>query len=286
MCEIWCHAMGFVDKNYYGQQSERWCAISGRLPTILPVAKLYILRGSYWQFTWLNAKRNIKHAFPYWGNRLLNKPVLPALADKHLTPLCTIVLCYNHDDVIKWKNFPCYWTFVWGIHRSPLNSPHKSQWRGALMFSLICARINGWVNNGEAEDFRRYRTHYEVTVIFQYNMMLHTALIQHNNVHVGNRQYIVITKNTQTKASAVLTKYVLHGLSVLMKTKVLRSLFHCHPCYRMIISAIFCTCRGGCGVNVYRKWASGLLQASKLPQQLQWISPHLVSELANSKYHT
>ena len=26
-----------------------------------------------------------------------------------------------------------------GVHRSPVNSPHKGQWRGALMFSLICA---------------------------------------------------------------------------------------------------------------------------------------------------
>ena len=32
-----------------------------------------------------------------------------------------------HDDVIKWKHFPRYWSFVWGIHRSPVNSPHKSQ---------------------------------------------------------------------------------------------------------------------------------------------------------------
>ena len=44
-----------------------------------------------------------------------------------------------HDDVIKWKHFPCYWPFVRGIHRWPVNSPHKGQWRGALMFSLICA---------------------------------------------------------------------------------------------------------------------------------------------------
>ena len=44
-----------------------------------------------------------------------------------------------HDDVIKWKDFPRYWPFVRGIHRSPVNSPHKGQWRGALMFSLICA---------------------------------------------------------------------------------------------------------------------------------------------------
>ena len=47
------------------------------------------------------------------------------------------------DDVIKWKHFQRYWPFVRGIHRSPVNSPHKGQWRGALMFSLIGAGING-----------------------------------------------------------------------------------------------------------------------------------------------
>ena len=33
----------------------------------------------------------------------------------------------QHDDVIKWKHFPRYWPFVRGIHRSPVNSPHKGQ---------------------------------------------------------------------------------------------------------------------------------------------------------------
>ena len=42
----------------------------------------------------------------------------------------------SHDDVIKWKHFPRYWPFVWGIHRWPVNSPHKGQWHGALMFSF------------------------------------------------------------------------------------------------------------------------------------------------------
>ena len=45
------------------------------------------------------------------------------------------------------------------------NSPHKGQWRGALMFTVICARINGWVNNREAGDLRRYRAHCDVTVM-------------------------------------------------------------------------------------------------------------------------
>ena len=70
-----------------------------------------------------------------------------------------------HDDVIKWKHFPRYWPFVRGIHRSPVNSPHKGQWRGTLMFSLICVWINGWVNNRETGDLRRHRAHYDVIVM-------------------------------------------------------------------------------------------------------------------------
>ena len=69
------------------------------------------------------------------------------------------------DDVIKLKHFPLYWPFVRGIHRSPVNSPHKVQWRGTLMFSLIWAWTNGWVNNHEAGDLRRHRAHYDVTII-------------------------------------------------------------------------------------------------------------------------
>ena len=71
----------------------------------------------------------------------------------------------GHDDVIKWKHFARYWPFVRRIHRSPVNSPHKGQWRGALMFSLICVWINCWVNNREAGYLRRYRTHYDVIVM-------------------------------------------------------------------------------------------------------------------------
>ena len=70
-----------------------------------------------------------------------------------------------HDDVIKWKHFPRYWPFVRGIHRSLMNSPHKGQWRGALIFSFICSGINGWINNNEAGDLRCRRAHYDVTVI-------------------------------------------------------------------------------------------------------------------------
>ena len=52
-----------------------------------------------------------------------------------------------------------------GIHRWPVNSPRKGQWRGALMFSWICALISGWVYNGAAGDLRRHRAHNDVTVM-------------------------------------------------------------------------------------------------------------------------
>ena len=82
---------------------------------------------------WCDEKE--KQHVPYWDNA------------------CPCVTSWlNHDDVIKWRHFPRYWPFVRGIHRSPVNSPHKGQWRGALMFSLICVWINGWVNIGEAGD--------------------------------------------------------------------------------------------------------------------------------------
>ena len=51
------------------------------------------------------------------------------------------------------ETFPRYWPYVWGILRSPVNSPHKGQWRGALMISLICAWTNSWANNQDDGDF-------------------------------------------------------------------------------------------------------------------------------------
>ena len=68
-------------------------------------------------------------------------------------------------DVIKWKHFLRYWPYVQGIHQSLVNSPHKGQWRGALMFSLICTWFNSWVNNRQAGDLRCRHAHYDVTVM-------------------------------------------------------------------------------------------------------------------------
>ena len=60
------------------------------------------------------------------------------------------------------------------IHRSPVNSPHKGQLCGALIFPLIWAWTNRWTNNGEAGDLRRHHAHYDVIVIFFH--MMHTTI--------------------------------------------------------------------------------------------------------------
>ena len=52
------------------------------------------------------------------------------------------------------------------IHRSLVNSPHKGQWRGALMFSLICTWRNGCAINRDASDLKHHRAHYNVTIMF------------------------------------------------------------------------------------------------------------------------
>ena len=112
--------------------------------------------------------------------------------------------CFNdswaNDDVIKRKHFPRNWPFVWEIHRSLVNSPHKGEWRGALIFSLICVWRNGWVNNGEAGDLRRHFAHYDITVI---NHMISPGPMQ------GSWMSLLPSTNTQIKKQSKLCAYLL-----------------------------------------------------------------------------
>ena len=69
----------------------------------------------------------------------------------------------QHVDFIKWKHYPCYWSFVRGIQWSLVDSPQKRP--VTRMFSLICAYTNGWANNQDAGDLGCHRAHYDVTVM-------------------------------------------------------------------------------------------------------------------------
>ena len=98
---------------------------------------------------------------PWWGK------LIPGKLWKAYASLCSWsgVGCHHDNVVNKWKHFRRYWPFVRVIHRSLVNSPHKGQWRGALIFSLICTWTNGYVNNRDAGELRRHRAHYDVIVM-------------------------------------------------------------------------------------------------------------------------
>ena len=119
--------------------------------------------------------------FAIWGVLLPIDPIPLLLVTVNISSCPRVEICptnirpnwldmkklLSHVDVIKWKHFPRYWPFGRGIPRSPVNSPHKGQWRGGLEFSLICAWTNGWVkHNRDAVDLRRHCAHYDVTVVW------------------------------------------------------------------------------------------------------------------------
>ena len=81
----------------------------------------------------------------------------------------------SHDD-IKWKHLLHYWPFVKGIHWWSVDSPHKGQWHGALMFSLICTQTKDWANNRSASDLRCHCTYYDVIVMWNHRDIWLAAL--------------------------------------------------------------------------------------------------------------
>ena len=95
-----------------------------------------------------------------------------SLIDRNCYSCCTqyhVYWCNCTINLAWWRyqmeTFSALLTICAG--NSPLTGefPAKGQWRGALMFSLICAWMNEYVNNREAGDLRRYRAHYDVTVM-------------------------------------------------------------------------------------------------------------------------
>ena len=107
------------------------------------------------------------------------------LAQHCLTLIFDRLLCHNimiqyfwHMD-ISYFWLPGWWalrlSWAWWRHQMGIFSalltlcvvtfPHKNQWCGVLMFSLICAWTNGWVHSPDADDLRHHRAYYDVTVM-------------------------------------------------------------------------------------------------------------------------
>ena len=89
-----------------------------------------------------------------------------------------------------------------GIHWSPVSSPHKGQWHGALMFSLICAWTNGWVNNREAGDLRRHRAHYDI-IVMEINWIRHQQYKERLNRHHNNTNYVELSESGLSKSALI-----------------------------------------------------------------------------------
>ena len=102
--------------------------------------------------------------------------------------LVTLNYMTKHDDVIKWKHLRTCWPFVWGIHRWPVDSPHKGQLRLALTFSLMYAWTNDRANSRNAGDLRHHRAHYDVTKDPRHNSW---NVMYHNKNYHQFRCFIV-----------------------------------------------------------------------------------------------
>ena len=96
--------------------------------------------------------------------------------------LNVIACSLQHRAIISWwrhqmETFSALLAICAG--NSPVTGefPAKGQWHGALVFSLTCAWINGWVNTHEAGDLRHHHAHYDVTVMWTNTDLLSIGLL-------------------------------------------------------------------------------------------------------------
>ena len=114
----------------------------------------------------------------------------PSLWRKSMDGNLKDTLGSSHDGVIKWEHFPRYWPFVRGIHRSPVDSPHKGQWRRDLMFSLVWAWTNGSANSRFTGDLRRHGVHCDV-IVMKSCLLRQTAIL---NLFIAMRiNFVILT---------------------------------------------------------------------------------------------
>ena len=98
---------------------------------------------------------------PVESHCTLGQPIIWYFWDHCHIEVKVLNACWRH----QMKTFSALLALCAGNSPVLVNSAHNGQWRGALMFSLICAWINDWANNREAGDLRRHRGHYNVIVM-------------------------------------------------------------------------------------------------------------------------
>ena len=114
------------------------------------------------------------------------------------------------------------------------------------MFSLICAWTNTWANNRDAGGLRRYRVHYDVTVMELNIKMEKQPHQEFNGIHPCDCDYHVLPFNTCTQYHnlyniwwtiffVTIYRNVYHLLIIYHKiTIVVRWIIFSHHCWNVI----------------------------------------------------
>ena len=103
------------------------------------------------------------------------------------------------------------------------------------MFSLICVWINGWVNNREADDLRRYRGHYDVIVMI--SSVYHQA-ISWTNADITcqfdpRREIHILIKILNCRYMQ--KKIACNMPAILIETQNVNLQYHCNPSVNIFI---------------------------------------------------
>ena len=189
-------------------------------------------------------------------------------------------------------------------HQSSVNSPHKGQWSGALMFSEICAWINGWVNNREAGDLRRHRAHHDVIVMFQLCHQICLSINGHRNVSnvvvitgpalgltpQGDRPWVYsqcCTSISLQHIQDVLIRIALswHHVSTWLLGHEGRSQ------YPLLRVGRPCSMRHNCAINWHSSWVGWFPQNNGRQGALnrdntQWLSVHSIKLTVSQQFST
>ena len=127
-----------------------------------------------------NTSNKAHHYWPFVGGRSIRNWLFPHTNGQ-------LNACYPcHGDVIKCQHFPRYCPFVQGIHLSPVNSPHKVQWRGALIFFFhlrlniqLSKQSSGWWCETLSRPLWRHCNGKEGTIVRTWNALYLLISIDH-----------------------------------------------------------------------------------------------------------
>ena len=141
--------------------------VSGRCPWQRPMTRSFDVFFDSRLTNWVNIRdaSDLTRRHAHYGVTVITDRIVPCSCN---SKRCQHDQCYPRYPFLVYMMTSSNGNIfrVRGLLCGEFTGPRwQSQWRRALMFPLICVWINGWVNNREAGDLRRYRGHYDVIVM-------------------------------------------------------------------------------------------------------------------------